>query len=721
MGNFSKLSKPGSTKSAESNTHKPNIQLKDNRSEAKVQNQFSKLVNSPVSEDSIQRVENEEEELQMKEMEEEELQMKEKDEEELQMKSKETDSGPQNPLQIPVQRVENNTGLPDQLKSGVENLSGYSLDDVNVHYNSAKPAQLNAHAYAQGTDIHIGPGQEQHLPHEAWHVVQQKQGRVRPTKQLKGKVNINDDSGLEKEADVMGAKALQMKSENANDLITSQTTSVVQRDEDTEMTDSRVNDLVKRVLQILSVLKVQGKNWQEIYGKQGGELGEKGLQIAKDKVLGNSGKKGPSVKEKVIKEGLKRWWGTLSNQNKLETLNQGVSLGSKIKNLFFGNQGDSSEESERDQEKANLKFESILSGLTLDDLETFYDTYKEYKDITEKVKKFEKNTTDLVKDIGSSVGEKVGELRSKSEFVSKFEEQKVPYKVAQLEFKFLKDTLDKSRYGHELGILEDVLEGRLFGFSSLITNPERFAESDQMTEAVEACSDTYNDLKMVNILRNATTSGLDNIKNWFLNTKESLVGKSEQELQNTENKQDALVNQIQTVCGKSWYWFTKGIFTTKPKGVEKVGDMLSGNGSNAEKLTAIKKHLIKPEKDLVVTEKRLSKVDKGLKSGASKLQNNATVDKGLSKTRTLKDTESYGDQILDDSTKMAELGAEKIGLEKKKSDLKKEIKGSGRHPLTQVFYNALKNLDPNNVISLGKTITIMNEIASELENPSHTK
>ena len=45
------------------------------------------------------------------------------------------------------------------------------MDDVNVHYNSNKPAQLQAHAYAQGTDIHLGPGQEKHLPHEAWHVV----------------------------------------------------------------------------------------------------------------------------------------------------------------------------------------------------------------------------------------------------------------------------------------------------------------------------------------------------------------------------------------------------------------------------------------------------------------------------------------------------------------------------------------------------------------------
>lgn len=108
----------------------------------------------------------------------------------------------------PIQKKENNTGLPDNLKSGIEQLSGYSMDDVKVHYNSDKPAQLQAHAYAQGTEIHIGTGQEKHLPHEAWHVVQQKQGRVKPTMQMKGKVNVNDDNDLEKEADVMGAKSV---------------------------------------------------------------------------------------------------------------------------------------------------------------------------------------------------------------------------------------------------------------------------------------------------------------------------------------------------------------------------------------------------------------------------------------------------------------------------------------------------------------------------------
>jgi hypothetical protein len=105
----------------------------------------------------------------------------------------------------------NNTGLPDTLKSGIENLSGLAMDDVKVHYNSPKPAQLQAHAFAQGTDIHMAPGQEKHLPHEAWHVVQQKQGRVKPTMQMKGKVSVNDDAGLEREADLMGAKAIQGK------------------------------------------------------------------------------------------------------------------------------------------------------------------------------------------------------------------------------------------------------------------------------------------------------------------------------------------------------------------------------------------------------------------------------------------------------------------------------------------------------------------------------
>ncbi len=143
--------------------------------------------------------------LQKKRNEEGEFQLK-KDEESLEtLQQKEQD----NKIQLKETAESNNTGLPDNLKAGVENLSGYSMDQVKVHYNSDKPAQVQAHAYAQGTDIYLASGQEKHLPHEAWHVVQQQQGRVKPTVQLKGGVKINDESGLEKEADVMGAKAIQ--------------------------------------------------------------------------------------------------------------------------------------------------------------------------------------------------------------------------------------------------------------------------------------------------------------------------------------------------------------------------------------------------------------------------------------------------------------------------------------------------------------------------------
>ena len=131
----------------------------------------------------------------------------------------------------PIQTKSDAGQLPSGLKSGVEQLSGQNMSDVNVHKNSDKPAQLNAHAYAQGSDIHLGPGQEKHLPHEAWHVAQQKQGRVEPTKQLKSKILINDDKGLEHEADVMGQKALEVGQNSA-----------LEKDQDSGISQSKTDD-----------------------------------------------------------------------------------------------------------------------------------------------------------------------------------------------------------------------------------------------------------------------------------------------------------------------------------------------------------------------------------------------------------------------------------------------------------------------------------------------
>ena len=163
----------------------------------------------------VQRLEDEEETLQGK-FEQPVQRLGDEEDETLQGKFAQTvqreeddDEALQGKFEQPVQK-KNETGMPDNLKAGIEDLSGFSMDDVRVHYNSDKPATVQALAYTQGTDIHVAPGQEQHLPHEAWHVAQQMAGRVEPTTEVGG-LPVNDNMDLEHEADVMGAKALQRK------------------------------------------------------------------------------------------------------------------------------------------------------------------------------------------------------------------------------------------------------------------------------------------------------------------------------------------------------------------------------------------------------------------------------------------------------------------------------------------------------------------------------
>lgn len=79
-------------------------------------------------------------------------------------------------------KQENNIDVPDTVKASIANLSGCSMDDVKVHHNPDNPVQSQAHTYAQGSDIHIKPRQEKHLPYEAWLIVKEKQGRVKSTK-----------------------------------------------------------------------------------------------------------------------------------------------------------------------------------------------------------------------------------------------------------------------------------------------------------------------------------------------------------------------------------------------------------------------------------------------------------------------------------------------------------------------------------------------------------
>jgi hypothetical protein len=183
----------------------------------------------------------EEEELQLKadstaqldegpELEEEELQLKadstaqldegpELEEEELQLKADSTaqlDEGPEleeEELQMKADPVQRKGKLPEGLQMKMENAMGADFSGVNVQ-ESSKASDIGALAYTQGNDIHFAPGQynpdsssgQELIGHELTHVVQQREGRVQPTTESKG-IPINDDPGLEQEADSIGKKA----------------------------------------------------------------------------------------------------------------------------------------------------------------------------------------------------------------------------------------------------------------------------------------------------------------------------------------------------------------------------------------------------------------------------------------------------------------------------------------------------------------------------------
>jgi len=111
------------------------------------------------------------------------------------------------------------TSMPADVQGKMENSFGTDFSGVNIHKDSEQANALGAFAYTQGSDVHFAPGQynpgsqkgQELIGHELTHVVQQREGRVKPDAQQHKGVNINSDPALEKEADEMGAKAAQGK------------------------------------------------------------------------------------------------------------------------------------------------------------------------------------------------------------------------------------------------------------------------------------------------------------------------------------------------------------------------------------------------------------------------------------------------------------------------------------------------------------------------------
>lgn len=103
--------------------------------------------------------------------------------------------------------------MPAAVQAKMEDAFSFDFSAVRIHEGS-EAQSVGAVAYTQGADIHFAPGHydpnSQHgqrlLGHELAHVVQQVQGRVRPTTQTEH-VAINDEPSLEREADELGARS----------------------------------------------------------------------------------------------------------------------------------------------------------------------------------------------------------------------------------------------------------------------------------------------------------------------------------------------------------------------------------------------------------------------------------------------------------------------------------------------------------------------------------
>jgi hypothetical protein len=115
-------------------------------------------------------------------------------------------------FRVPLQPRSGGYPLPDQVRAKMETAFGMDFSDVRVHVGQ-EASSIGAIAYTWGTNIHFAPGQynphtlqgQKLLGHELWHVVQQKNGRVKNP--FGGGVAVVQDHALEAEADRMGVKA----------------------------------------------------------------------------------------------------------------------------------------------------------------------------------------------------------------------------------------------------------------------------------------------------------------------------------------------------------------------------------------------------------------------------------------------------------------------------------------------------------------------------------
>lgn len=503
-----------------------------------------------------------------------------------------------------VQKVkqENKTGLPDNLKAGIENLSGYSMNDVKVHYNSSKPAQLNAHAYAQGTDIHLGSGQEKHLAHEAWHVVQQKQGRVQPTTQMKGGVNVNNDVSLEREADVMGGKALQAKKVIPAPIqmrFAGKTVQLAKDEGKQSLIDSRMDDLKKEAVSVLEVMRALGENWEEQYREKGKSKAEK---KTKDLLDGKKSDTSAEVRKKILKE----VWSHLTTEEKLELVGEVTKAGAKavgalakagwegLKMLVNSSGSSTKDQSNEKQEESEEKVGSIsfLNELTQEDINMVYEAFKAKRKVTKKIEEAKAKVTEGAGKAGGKIGEMVGKFRDEMDFDKRMKAQKQEFMVIRKKYELLNEAIgeneDMLRYKQESDVLYSAFMNGISGpakvYAYSLNEAGRKDYTDVCIDAIAAIKGSKRYKGFQKGVKAGISEGWKGVKSGVSNFFEDSSSKENK----LENAQNGMASTLNTVLGKSWSKFTKySLFAGgAPSGVTNIKKGVESKNSDVDKLNA---------------------------------------------------------------------------------------------------------------------------------------
>lgn len=115
------------------------------------------------------------------------------------------------------------TGLPDDVRQGMEEAIGGNFSSVQFVTESKKAEEVGALAFTQGKNVEFAPGQFKPdttaglelIGHELTHVDQQDKGTVEPTMEI-GEMLVNDDKSKETEADDKGKAAARLVEQKRN-------------------------------------------------------------------------------------------------------------------------------------------------------------------------------------------------------------------------------------------------------------------------------------------------------------------------------------------------------------------------------------------------------------------------------------------------------------------------------------------------------------------------